>query len=162
MQSADLTSPCSLYCGVCAILMADRDNNHKLKEKLAALYRGEIGGKGALPNSEKLSAEDIFCEGCLSERRFMHCRQCGIRDCALAREIEGCHQCDDFPCALIENFPMTVGKKVILRCVPFRREHGSAKWVAEEEARYHCPACGQTVFRGATRCNQCKNTLDLD
>jgi hypothetical protein len=27
----------------------------------------------------------------------------------------GCHQCDEFPCHLIENFPMTVGKKVIMR-----------------------------------------------
>lgn len=38
-------------------------------------------GKGTLPNSETLSAEDIRCRGCLSDDRFMHCRQCEIRDC---------------------------------------------------------------------------------
>ena len=40
-------------------MMAHRDNNHKLKERLANLYKGEVSGKGTLPNSENLSAEDI-------------------------------------------------------------------------------------------------------
>jgi len=29
----DLVSPCGLYCGVCAIYIAHRDNNHKFKER---------------------------------------------------------------------------------------------------------------------------------
>ena len=32
---------------------------------------------------------------------------------------------------------MPVGKKVILRAVPYRREHGTEKWVCDEEARGH-------------------------
>ena len=31
-----------------------------------------------------------------------------------------------------------------------------------EEARYVCPECGNKVFRGAVRCNQCKVKLSLD
>ncbi len=74
-------SPCGLYCGVCAIYIAHRDNNHKFKERLMNLYKGEVAGKGTLPNSETLSAEDIRCRGCLSDEQFMHCQQCEIRDC---------------------------------------------------------------------------------
>ena len=155
-------APCGLYCGVCAIMMAHKDNNQKLKERLANLYKGEVPGKGTLPHSENLSAEDIRCNGCLSDDLFMHCKQCEIRTCTREKGYTGCHQCDEFPCQYIEDFPMTVGKKVILRAVPYRREVGTEKWVQDEEARYVCPECGNKVFRGAIKCNQCKVKLDLD
>jgi len=158
----DHLSPCGLYCGVCAIHIAHKSGNEKFKERLANLYKGGVSGKGTLPNSENLTAKDIRCDGCLSGCLFMQCQQCDIRTCAQAKGISGCHRCDDFPCVHIENFPMTVGKKVILRAVPYRREHGDEKWVADEEARYHCPDCGNRVFRGAVRCNRCKAGLDLD
>lgn len=157
-----LISPCGLYCGVCAVYIATRENNTRLKERLASLYKGGTPGKGTLPNSENLTAEEIHCGGCLSDDLFMHCRQCDIRACAEEKGYSGCHECDDFPCAFIDHFPMTVGKRVIMRCVPYRREVGTEKWVEDEEARYVCPQCGNKVFRGAMRCNQCKEALDLD
>ena len=158
----DFISPCGLYCGVCAIHIAHRDNNQKFKESLVGLYKGKVSGKGALPGSENLTADDIRCSGCLSDDRFMHCEQCDIRQCTEEKGYTGCHQCDDFPCGHIENFPMVIGKKVILRSVPYRRKFGTEKWVRDEEARYICPECGNKVFRGAVKCNQCKVALDLD
>ena len=158
----DFLSPCGLYCGVCAIHLAARDNNVKLQERLVNLYKGSTPDKGTLPNSENLSVEDIHCGGCLSDALFMHCQQCEIRTCTKARGYAGCHECDEFPCAHIDDFSMAVGKKVILRAVPHRREAGTEKWVQDEEARYTCPECGNKVFRGAGRCNQCRVKLDLD
>lgn len=158
----DFISPCGLYCGVCAIYIAHRDNNQKFKERLAGLYSGEVFGKGTLPNSEYLSTKDIRCRGCLSDDLFMHCNQCEIRDCTKKKGYTGCHQCDEFPCQYIENFPMTIGKKVILRSVPYRRKHGTKKWVQDEEARYFCPECGNKLFRGVVKCNHCKTNLDQD
>ncbi len=160
--NSDLLAPCGLYCGVCAIYIADRAGNRKFKERLVSLYKGEIEGKGTLPGSENLSVEDIRCRGCLSEERFMHCSRCEIRDCTKKKGFTGCHECEEFPCRLIENFPMTVGKKVILRAVAHRREVGTLKWVEDEEARHTCSKCGNKVFRGAARCNRCKAELDLD
>jgi len=158
----DLIAPCGLYCGVCAIYMAHRDNNMKFKERLANLYKGNIAGKGTLPNSENLTADDIRCRGCLSDEQFLHRQQCEIRGCTKAKGITGCHQCDEFPCQYIEDFPMTVGKKVILRAIPYWREFGTEKWIQDEEDRYFCPNCGNKVFRGAVKCNKCKEQLDLD
>ena len=158
----ELISPCGLYCGVCAVYIAHLDNNDKFKERLLNLYKGGVSGKGKLPNSENLTIDDIQCRGCLSAQQFMHCRQCDIRDCSRDKGYAGCHQCDAFPCQHIETFPMTVGKKVILRTIPYWRKVGTEKWIRDEEARYICPECGNRVFRGVVTCNRCKVTLDLD
>jgi hypothetical protein len=149
--SNDLLSPCGLYCGACSILMAHRENNRKLKDKLAGVY-------GMKP-------EDLHCTGCLSSNEseiFPYCKVCPIKSCARDKKIEGCHQCDDFPCAHIDGFAIPLGKKVILKSVPLRREIGTEAWVRHEEERYACPTCGQKAFRGARRCNKCGNELELD
>ena len=57
---------------------------------------------------------------------------------------------------------MTVGKKVILRSIPYRKKFGTEKWVKDEEARYYCPECNNKVFRGVARCNKCRTEFDLD
>ncbi|HDM10047.1 MAG: DUF3795 domain-containing protein [Deltaproteobacteria bacterium] len=158
----ELMGPCGLYCGVCAILIADRDNNDKFKERLVNLYRGGIPGKGTLPGSESLTIEDIKCSGCMSDNIFKYCKICEIKRCTKQRGYVTCHQCDEWPCEYIENFPMTVGKKVILRAIPQIRQWGLERFMEEEESRYVCPECGNKVFRGAARCNKCKTELDLD
>ena len=160
--NSDLISPCGLYCGVCAIYIAHRDNNEKLKGRLLNLYKGNVPGKGVLPNCEKLTLADIRCSGCSSNDRFVHCRQCEIRSCVKQKGYLGCHQCGEFPCRHVEEFPMTVGKKVILRAIPHLRAAGLQKWVEDEESRYKCPECGNKLFRGAAKCNRCKAQLDLD
>ncbi len=156
-----LIAPCGLYCGVCAIYIADRDNNIKLKEKLVNLYKGN-SGKGTLVGSENLSVNDIHCKGCLSDDVFFYCKKCEIKDCNSDKGYEGCYECKEFPCEYIQNFPMDVGKKVILRAIPYWKEVGTEKFIEDEEARYICPQCGNHLFRGAVKCNQCKAVLDID
>lgn len=144
----ELLAPCGLYCGVCGVYIADRDQNMKFKERLAPVY-----GVGV---------EEVRCRGCLSNEAFGYCKTCPIRTCTQEKGYEGCHQCVDFPCSHIEDFSVEVGKKVILRAIPQWREMGTEKWVASEEARYHCPECGYPLFRGAMRCRQCKEPVELD
>lgn len=143
-----LAAPCGLYCGVCGIYVATRDGNEKFKEKLAPVY-------GAKP-------EDLVCDGCLSERVFGYCQSCPIKSCCSDKKIEGCHKCSDFPCKFIDNFPIPVGKKVILRSIPRWREVSTGQWMAEEDKRYICPHCGYPQFRGVKKCRQCKEAIDLD
>ncbi len=144
----ELLAPCGLYCGVCGILIAHRDNNQKFKERLATIY-------GTTP-------EEICCEGCLSEKPFKYCVVCPIKACTQEKGYGGCYQCESFPCAHVEAFPMKVGKKVILRAIPQWREWGTEKWVEEEEKRYRCPSCGGPLFRGAKRCRSCEQPVDVD
>lgn len=158
----DFAAPCGLYCGVCAIYIAHRDDNQRLKQGLVNLYQGKTPDMGTLPGSENLTTEDIKCQGCMSDEPFAYCRQCKIKDCTQEKGYSGCHQCDEFPCEHIDNFPMAVGKKVILRATADRREVGTEQWMQDEEARYVCPQCGNKVFRGAFKCTQCHTALDLD
>ena len=154
--NSNLLAPCGLYCGVCGVYYATRDKNEKLMTALLNFYQDKISG---LENS---SISDLQCKGCLSDQRSVLCRTCSIRDCTQKKGYTGCHECDEFPCAQIEQLPIPVGKKVALRAVPYRRKWGTEKWVADELARYVCPDCGNTIFRGAKRCNKCKIPLDLD
>jgi hypothetical protein len=149
MVDKNLLAPCGLYCGVCAIRMAYRDGNEKFKERLVPVY----GLK---------STDEIRCEGCMSEDRFMYCQVCPIRDCVTAKGFEGCHQCEEWPCKLIEDFPLPVGKRVMLRAIPEWKKLGTEAWVEAEEKRYHCPECDYAVFRGAKRCRNCGIELDVD
>jgi hypothetical protein len=144
----ELLAPCGLYCGVCTIMMAHRDNNQKLKERLASAYG--------------VSPEEICCEGCLSSQVFPYCNTCAIKSCTRDKGYEGCHQCSEFPCDHIDNFPFPVGRKVILRAIPQWRELGTEKWVEAEEKRYQCPHCGEKLFRGAKRCRNCQEAVNLD
>jgi len=148
MVNRELLAPCGLYCGVCSILIAHRDNNQKFKEVLAPVY-------GCSP-------EEIVCQGCLSDEVFKFCRVCKIKSCTLEKNYEGCHQCNDWPCSFFDELPLEIGKKVIMRAIPQWREWGTEKWVKAEEKRYHCPHCGYALFRGAKRCRRCKEPVDLD
>jgi len=149
-------APCGLYCGVCGVHYATRDGNEKFLQKLLNMYQSGI------PQLDELTTEDLECEGCLSDRVSFFCRVCEIKKCTKEKGYAGCHECADFPCSHVENFPMPVGKKVIMRAIPYWREHGTEKWVRDEESRYLCPECGHHLFRGAKRCNKCKTPVDLD
>jgi hypothetical protein len=151
-RNLELLSPCGLYCGVCAIYMAHKDNDLKLKQKLLKAY---------WPYVRKV--EDIQCSGCLSnDTKFKRCQKCGIRNCAQKKKIEGCHQCRKFPCWRIKLFPISTGRKVMRRAIPSWRELGTEKWIDQEEKRYTCPECSFKLFRGVKRCSQCKTPVNLD
>lgn len=147
-EKKKLAAPCGLYCGVCGVYIAHRDNNMKFKERLSTFYG--------------VSVDEIKCKGCLSDELSTFCQTCQIRSCVMEKGIEGCYQCSDFPCQFIEDFPFPVGKKVILRAIPTWRELGTERWMEEEEKRYHCPHCGYKLFRGAKRCRNCKEPVDVD
>jgi hypothetical protein len=149
-------APCGLYCGVCRIRRATEENDLAYLKRLARIYARRF------PEIASASPEQLLCDGCLSTRRFLFCQECAIRDCTQEKGLTGCHECLEFPCALVEEFPMPAGHKVMLRSVPYRRVHGTEQWVAAEEARYRCPECGYRLFRGAGRCQQCKSPVDVD
>ena len=152
----EYTAPCGLYCGVCRILHATQEDDHTLLERLVRVFARR------LPEMASVSADDLLCDGCLSARRSVFCRECSIRECVREKGFQGCHECTDFPCQFVEEFSIPVGKKVIVRTIPYWRTHGTEQWVAAEEKRYRCPECGERLFRGAQQCGRCKSPVDVD
>jgi hypothetical protein len=152
----ELIAPCGLYCGVCRIHQATQANDRALLQRLAKIYARR------LPEMASATADDLLCDGCRSTRRSVFCRECAIRECTQQRGLLGCHACLDFPCSRIDEFPIPVGKKVILRAIPYWRAHGTEQWVLAEEKRYRCPGCGERLFRGARQCPHCNSAVDVD
>lgn len=152
-----LMAPCGLYCGTCGVYISHRDGNLKFRDILAKLY-------GSKP-------EETKCKGCMQEDPpeclYGFCRSCKIRDCVRRRGYTSCHQCTEYPCTFIENFPVPVGRRVIERAISRWRalaaehgdEQGAVEWARGECERYHCPDCGDPLFRGATKCRSCKRDV---
>lgn len=152
----ETAAPCGLYCGVCRLYTATQANDLKLLGRMARVY------SRVLENVDDLQAEDLLCDGCFSDRLSFFCRECRIRDCVSERNLDGCHRCDEFACDLIDQFSIPVSRQVIMRTVPFRREHGTEAWMRVEEARYRCPECKGLTFRGAEWCPHCRTRVSLD
>jgi hypothetical protein len=153
----DLMAPCGLYCGACGVYIATRDGNEKFKTVMGNLY-------GTQP-------EETECRGCMQsdppKKLYGFCKLCKIRDCVRSKEYYSCHQCADWPCTMIKNFGLATGRRVMERTIPLWRdkvrahgdEKGSVEWARAECERYHCPSCGQPLFRGAQRCRACKKPV---
>ena len=140
---SEYLSPCGMYCSVCSVRAADKNNDQRLKQGLAPFF-------GTSP-------ENIACEGCMSDKTFQFATACPIRACAQKKSLQGCHQCDDFPCNIIGNFPIEAAKNNILKSIPRWKELGTERWVAEQENNYTCSKCGTLLHRYADKCSNCQS-----
>ena len=83
---------CGLTCTDCPAYIATQNDDDQERAKVAEMWSKEFG--------VSLQAEDVICDGCLSEngRRFKHCDVCKIRSCAISRQIANCAYCDEYVC----------------------------------------------------------------
>ncbi len=110
--------------------------------------------------------EETACRGCMQsdppQELYLYCSMCEIRDCVRGKGFYSCHQCDRWPCAMIENFGLATGRRVMQRTIPIWR--AKSRRMGDEKARrmgplgaerYHCPFCGKRSF-GTKRGRACK------
>lgn len=157
IRDKNLMAPCGLYCGACGVYIATRDNNEKFRTVMANLYHTD--------------PEQTKCLGCMQpdppRQLYSYCTSCKIRDCVRGKGFYSCHQCTEWPCEMINNFSLATGVRVMKRTIPLWRasvaeygdEEGSVRWARAECERYHCPSCGEPLFRGAQRCRACKSPV---
>jgi hypothetical protein len=157
IRNKDLMAPCGLLCGFCGVYIATRDKNEKFRNIMANLY-------GTKP-------EETECLGCMqpdsSDKLYVGCKICAIRDCVKSKGYYSCHQCEEWPCDKVEGFGLSTGRRVMARTIPIWREkvaehgdeEGSVECVRAECQRYHCSSCGAPLFRGAQRCRSCKKEV---
>ena len=157
IRNKDLMAPCGLYCGSCGVYIATRDDNEKFRTVMANLYGTKPG--------------ETYCLGCMQpdppKKMYAWCKSCPIRSCVKEKKFYSCHQCEEWPCDMIENFGFATGVRVMKKTIPIWREkvdqhgdeEGSIEWARSECERYHCPSCGDPLFRGAQRCRNCKEPV---
>jgi len=78
---------CCLDCATCETFVAHQAQDLAKKQDIAARWSQHYDGK--------LTAEDIVCDGCMSDGiRFVWCSRCPIRDCVTAKGINNCAECE--------------------------------------------------------------------
>lgn len=94
----EMIAYCGLDCLQCGALIATRTNDDVKRAEVAALWREEFGAD--------ITAEDINCDGCLSEDGllYQHCQVCEIRTCGLQKGVVNCAHCNEYPCAKLADF----------------------------------------------------------
>jgi hypothetical protein len=86
-----LSSACGLDCLACECYLATKSGDMERKADIAVRWSKNYDAQ--------LTAEDINCDGCMSEGvHFNWCNNCPIRACVVGRGFQSCAECGDFPC----------------------------------------------------------------
>jgi hypothetical protein len=139
----DLTraAVCGLFCPGCAAFIATRQDPQRL---------GRIAEGWGVP------VEEVRCDGCRAERRFVYCRTCRLVTCAADKGLDFCVQCDDYPCAELMEFQAARPHRIELWDNLARiKEAGWEKWYAEMVEHYACEKCGAMNSAYDPACRSC-------
>lgn len=148
-----LAAPCGLYCGACSGLIARERGGEDALKQMAKSSNERWG--------TTISADDIYCEGCLSSRVAIYCRRCTIRDCVTKKNINYCYQCTDFPCQTITSFndDGRPHHSEVLANVHRQKQIGLDAWLDEQEKKWHCHSCGYVLQWYDSKCPRCAEII---
>jgi hypothetical protein len=133
---------CGLFCESCGVYIATK--------------AGDMAELGRMAQKMCVAAEDMACDGCRSERRSAHCRECALRDCAGEMGIVGCEHCEDFPCAELREFQAKLPHRAeLFEAAELRKAIGLDAWMAKMAQDYSCPACGKLNSPYYPACPSC-------
>ncbi len=83
---------CGIDCGNCEAYKATQAGDTEKLAELAVKWGGDKG----------LTAKDMLCDGCASDRVFKNVLDCTVRNCAHAKGFKACSQCGDYSCDKLE------------------------------------------------------------
>ena len=148
-----LVGICGLYCGTCPNYLACRENDAEQLERISQKYG--------------IPAEEIRCDGCLSDRVMSFCKECphGFRQCTSQHKVTWCFECSDFPCQRLKDFTdihivdgISHHAKVI-DDLQYMKEHGLEQWVEEQEKAGCCSQCGKRLYWFTRVCPDCHTRI---
>jgi hypothetical protein len=87
-------SYCGLDCVKCRAYIATKENNSNVAAEVAKLWSNAIEGN--------YTVDDIWCDGCHSDRLHGFCAKCPVRTCAKGKRIGNCGECNGYPCDKLE------------------------------------------------------------
>ena len=145
MTDTTLAGACGLYCGACPIyrMYKDRDTE-RLEQAAREVFHCQ--------------PDDIRCEGCRGPLDCHWSPKCRFLACTRERSVTFCYECTDFPCDDLSTFSAD-HRNVPLSNLRRLAEVGLKTWLAEQEARYRCPACGKPVDIYSETCRACGSEL---
>jgi hypothetical protein len=85
-----IMSCCGLDCSKCRAYVATRKRDYASAADTARLWSS--------PEEGDYKPEDIWCDGCHSQRLHAFCAKCPVRACAVGRGLHNCAGCGDYLC----------------------------------------------------------------
>ncbi len=163
MTNDNYDTYCGLYCGACDILKAHRTGRATPLSSFwnEAIVRKFLDRLGVPEGARR--PYSLECHGCKSDMLFVNCEACGIRKCAVGKNVERCMECAEYPCKLIQDLaraesvlPHLKGKRANMDAI---RARGADAWLREQEAAWKCPDCGAAFSWYTRRCDSCGRDL---
>jgi len=128
-----LVAPCGMNCGVCVNYLAMKnDLNMKGFRKRYCV--------GCLPRGENCSFLKNSCE-LVGKGLVRFCNECGDFPCSRLKALDKRYQ-TKYHMSMIEN-------------LKFIKEHGMARFLEEEGAKWRCPECGEIICCHNGLCLSC-------
>jgi hypothetical protein len=84
-----MIAPCGIVCTDCPAYLATQSNNLERLREIAEKWSND---------DEQYVAEDMFCDGCFSDRVHSFCARCEARVCAIQKGHSVCSICSIYPC----------------------------------------------------------------
>jgi uncharacterized protein with PIN domain len=136
-----LAAVCGLFCRSCTIYIGSTEDPERLKPI------AERSGK---------KPEEIRCQGCRADVRFIYCQSCKLDKCAAEKGIDFCGSCESYPCEDLKAFQAAMPHRIELWDSQQRiREAGPEQWYAEMIEKYSCPNCGAINSTYDFKCRKC-------
>lgn len=87
---------CGIICSSCPAYRSARKPRPRAQIRVARLWSTK---------ENQYEACDITCKGCTEAwgRKFSHCINCKVRECARKRQIRHCGECDEYPCQKLKD-----------------------------------------------------------
>lgn len=129
----NLIAPCGMNCAVCVSYLA---------------MKNDLKHKGFAKS---------YCAGCLPRGKncaFMK-KQCELLG---KGQVRFCYECSDFPCSRLKKLDQRYRSKYHLSMVDnlnFIKAYGIDSFLAKEEAKWRCPACGEAICCHNGLCMNC-------
>ena len=145
MADIDLAGACGLYCGACGIYRMHKDQDtERLEQAAREVFHCQ--------------PEEIRCEGCRGPLDRHWSPECRFLACTRERGVTFCYECADFPCDDLSAFS-TDHQDIPTANLRRLAEVGLQAWLAEQDARWRCPACGKPVDIYSDTCRACGSGL---
>jgi len=111
---------CGLDCGNCPIHLATLEEDPDVKSGMRIDIAHMLAGiYNTVPKPEII----CDCDGCriANGRLFTGCTECGIRKCAMNKNLENCAYCSDYTCDKLQrHFSFDPGARVNLEKIRSR------------------------------------------
>jgi len=78
-------SYCGIKCQECPV--------YNLKFTQKPKHFGLVAGAWSRLMELRINKKELYCEGCRSQSRFVHCRNCEIENCCKEKGVNSCNVC---------------------------------------------------------------------